>query len=110
MVGKDLLYFLAFLNSKLFNFAIMNIYLEGDTFKSKNAIIQNFNIPVVSDETRNELMQLSQQAIDLEDNNEILNLIDMMVYKLYNLEYEDIIIIDPETPISRKEYENFRIQ
>ena len=110
MVGKDLLYFLAFLNSKLFNFAIMNIYLEGDTFKSKNAIIQNFNIPVVSDETRNELMQLSQQAIDLEDNNEILNLIDMMVYKLYNLEYEDILIIDPETPISREEYQNFKLK
>lgn len=55
-------------------------------------------------------MQLSQKAIDLEDNNEILNLIDMMVYKLYNLEYEDILIIDPETPISREEYENFKLK
>lgn len=108
MVGKDLPYFLAFLNSRLFNYAIMSIYLEGDTFKSKNAIIQDFHIPVVSDEIKNRIIELSNKAIQLEDKSEILKSIDLMVYRLYNLDYEDILVIEPNTPISRNEYESYR--
>lgn len=107
MVGEDLLYFLAFLNSKLFNYAVMSIYLEGDTFKSKNAIIQNFHIPIVSNDIKETIMELSNKAMDSEDNTEILNQIDTIIYKLYNLEFDDILIIDPQTPISREEYEDF---
>ncbi len=37
--------------------------------------------------------------------------IDIMVYKLYNLTYEEVKIIDPETEkiISEKDYERFEI-
>ena len=110
MVGKDLLYFLAIMNSKLFNYAIMAIYLEGDTFKSKNKIIQNFHIPVVSKEVKLRVMELAKQAIDLDDNSIITKHIDMLVYKLYTLKYEDILIIDPTTPITRDEYDNLIIE
>ena len=34
-------------------------------------------------------------------NNEI----DLHVYKLYGLTYDEVLIVDPETPISREEYE-----
>lgn len=34
-------------------------------------------------------------------NNEI----DLRVYKLYGLTYDEVLIVDPETPISREEYE-----
>lgn len=38
------------------------------------------------------------------------NQIDKLVYHLYNLTYDEVLTIDPETPISQEEYENFRIQ
>ena len=28
-------------------------------------------------------------------------------YKLYNLTYDEVLIVDPETPITREEYETF---
>jgi hypothetical protein len=34
--------------------------------------------------------------------------IDLMAYKLYNLTYEEVKIIDPEFNISKKEYENYK--
>lgn len=35
--------------------------------------------------------------------------IDHIVYHLYDLTYDEVLIIDPETPITHKEYENFII-
>ena len=31
--------------------------------------------------------------------------IDLLVYHLYGLTYDEVLIIDPETPIKREEYE-----
>jgi len=32
--------------------------------------------------------------------------IDLMVYHLYGLTYDEVLIVDPKTPITREEYEN----
>lgn len=34
------------------------------------------------------------------------NKIDFLVYKLYGLTYDEVLIVDPETPITREEYES----
>lgn len=110
MTGSNLKYLLAILNSKLFAYALMNIYLEGDTFKSKNNIIQNFPVP-----KSNELVGVLSIEIDkimakkkenLSSEHEENN-IDKLVYHLYNLTYDEVLIVDPETPITREEYESF---
>ena len=31
--------------------------------------------------------------------------IDRLVYHLYNLTYDEVLIVDPDTPITREEYE-----
>jgi hypothetical protein len=31
--------------------------------------------------------------------------IDLLVYHLYALTYDEVLIVDPETPITREEYE-----
>ena len=36
--------------------------------------------------------------------------IDLMVYKLYNLIYDEIKIIDPEFEMSEEDYEKFGIE
>lgn len=34
--------------------------------------------------------------------------IDLIVYKLYSLTYDEVLIVDPETPITREEYNKFK--
>ena len=114
MTGENLKYFLAILNSKLFEYALIKIYLEGDTFKTKNDIIQNF--PISSADSTQQ-----QQIIDLVDNilaakmqdpqvgseleNKIIeweNQIDLLVYHLYGLTYDEAKMIDEK--ITEKDF------
>ena len=37
-------------------------------------------------------------------NNILENLLDKMVYKLYGLTYDEVLIVDPQTTITREEY------
>ena len=49
----------------------------------------------------------------MSDNNTDQNVqesLDLIVYKLYDLTYKEVLIVDPETPISQEEYENFLIE
>lgn len=36
---------------------------------------------------------------------EKMNIIDNIVYHLYDLTYDEVLIVDPKTPITRDEYE-----
>ncbi|HJE39973.1 MAG TPA: hypothetical protein K8V47_09490 [Candidatus Amulumruptor caecigallinarius] len=49
-----------------------------------------------------------QQSNNHEYATEISNRIDHIVYHLYGLTYDEVLIVDPETPITREEYENFQ--
>jgi hypothetical protein len=37
-----------------------------------------------------------------------LQTIDFLVYHLYGLTYDEVLIVAPETPISREEYEAYK--
>ena len=39
------------------------------------------------------------------DTRELENQIDFFVYRLYSLTYDEVLIVDPNTPITREEYE-----
>lgn len=100
MTGKDLKYILAILNSKLFEYSLINIYLEGDTFKSKNKIIQNFPIPQRDDVYSERIENLVDKVIKTKTNDSNSNTIslesqiDQLVYKLYGLTDEEIAIVE----------------
>ena len=36
------------------------------------------------------------------------NKIDFLVYHLYGLTYDEVLIVDPDTPITREEYEAYK--
>lgn len=99
MTGKNLKYILAILNSKLFEYALLRIYLEGDTFKSKNAIIQNFPVPPISGKT-DKLVNIvdgiisAKQTNPSADTSALETEIDRLVYQLYGLTDEEIAIIE----------------
>ena len=42
------------------------------------------------------------------DTSALENQIDFLVYHLYGLTYDEVLIVDPETPISRGEYEAYK--
>ena len=42
------------------------------------------------------------------DTTALENQIDFLVYHLYGLTFDEVLIVDPETPISREEYEAYK--
>lgn len=99
MTGDNLKYLLAIMNSKLFEYSLLNIYLEGDTFKSKNAIIQNFPIPPIN-KTTDRLVELVDSMISAKqispsaDTSALESEIDRFVYQLYGLTEDEIKIVE----------------
>ena len=53
------------------------------------------------------MIDIYNQMVDpnIKDKHKIVKTADNLVYHLYDLSYEDVLIIDPQTPISREEYE-----
>ena len=43
------------------------------------------------------------------DTSALEHEIDQLVYQLYCLSYDEVLIIDPDTPIRREEYERYNI-
>ena len=66
----------------------------ADCESIKNNIVDLIDLIIVSKKTSPQV-----NTSDLE------NQIDSLVYKLYNLTYDEVLIVDPETEISREEYE-----
>ena len=52
----------------------------------------------------NQLISIKANASD-EDNFALENDINFMVYKLYDLTYDEVLTIDPKTTITQQQYE-----
>jgi adenine-specific DNA-methyltransferase len=100
MTGENLQFFLAIFNSTFFEYALLNIYLEGDTFKSKNQIMLNFPIPKTTEYAQKSFINLVDQILDAKkvnpnvDTSKLEKQIDELVYKLYDLTEDEIAIIE----------------
>lgn len=72
--------------------------------------LRSFPLPVMNQILLEYLSHLVREVIN---NYDCLKSykpkIDHVVYHLYDLTYDEVLIIDPETPITREEYENFKI-
>ncbi|MCQ2343805.1 MAG: N-6 DNA methylase [Paludibacteraceae bacterium] len=71
-------------------------------------------IPLVNEHIQKIVVRLIDSIISAFSNNisynDFENKIDHIVYHLYNLTYDEVLIIDPQTPITREEYNNFKIE
>ena len=64
--------------------------------ENKNTCIEDLvEIILTQKESKADILKLEQQ-------------IDFLVYRLYGLTYDEVLIVDPETPITREEYENLK--
>ncbi|MDE5844882.1 MAG: hypothetical protein K2H44_05820, partial [Muribaculaceae bacterium] len=73
--------------------------------------IENLPIPIPTD--CSQISEIVKTILNLKKDNISTdisyyeNQIDKLVYYQYGLNYDEILIVDPETPISREEYDNF---
>ena len=98
------------INSKLLNWYYQKVLNpeEGEALAQvKKGHLTQLPIAVEQDD---ELYSLVQKRLDVIIEQEYIdsleNEIDKKVYHLYGLTYDEVLIVDPETPITREEYED----
>ena len=100
-------YALALLNSKLLNFIFK---LQSTNSNVNGYEVNNLPIAISSNKTKYEDLVNKVLAYRRDDNInsalKIENLIDLLVYRLYGLTYNEVLIVDPDTPITEEEYNN----
>ena len=110
--GNDMNYLIGVLNSKAITFWFNTAYLNIDNlfpYIQKNQL-ESIPIPRVNSDFRIAIERLSSDILSRTgDILSTMQQIDFLVYHLYNLTYDEVLIIDPETPITREEY-NSKIQ
>lgn len=107
----DYKYLQGILNSKLIKFYVNELFYDGTHFYPNQ--MKALPIKKINGEQQKELISIVNQLhSELKDNIKsdvtlIENQIDILVYKLYNLTYEEVKVIDPniESIISKEEYE-----
>ena len=107
----DLKYLLAILNSKAVGYYIASF---GD--KSKQTLFPRVSmkmlkqIPIPNVTNKQIIITITDSIIEKkrkgEETLELEQQIDLLVYHLYGLTYDEVLIVDPETPITREEYEH----
>lgn len=108
---KELYKLTAIINSKLASFWLNIVFnslkMSGGAINIGKNELQNLPIP----ESEHDFESQVQQIVDIKcvshqnDTSVLENEIDFFVYHLYGLSYEEILIVDPETPITKEEYE-----
>lgn len=109
--GKtNLLYILGLLNSKLINYYFR--YLNPETGEAlaevKKEVVGKLRIKIT--DNRQSIINLVDMILTTKrsDPNADTSLeerqIDRLVYRLYGLTYDEVLIVDPQTPITKEEY------
>lgn len=95
---------LAIFNSKLATFYHFNHSpkaTKGAFPKILVLDIKQFPLPSLSDIIRDQIVSIVRKRVSICDDI----MLDILIYRLYNLTYDEVLIVDPETPITREEYE-----
>ena len=112
-------FWLSYLNSKFLSWYLYNfIYAQAvRTMDFYNYYIQQIPIPEISIEQQQPFITIVNQILTAKkqnpsaDTKALEDRIDIMVYKLYDLTYDEVKIVDLEIEkiISREEYERYEI-
>ena len=103
----SLRYLLGILNSKLMNYLFATKFLN---LAIKAEYVKQVKLPITSEKQKVQIEKLVnailQSKLSDADTSKEESEIDLLVYHLYALTYDEVLIVDPETPIKREEYEN----
>ena len=113
LAKNDLNFLLGILNSKLTTFWFNTAFLNIDTLFphiQKNQL-DSIPIPTVTPDQHKTISDLvdkilaKKQANPAEVTSELEQKIDLIVYRLYGLTFDDVKIVDPKTSITKAQYE-----
>lgn len=110
----DLKYLLAILNSKVIEFYYKSTTAEGGKVFAQIKIEILRQLPIKYTRNQNIFIKIidevmHQKALGKETEN-LEQMINNLVYRLYELKYDEVKIIDPEFPLTQKEYENISLE
>jgi hypothetical protein len=116
--GNHLRYLIALLNGKFITWCFKKFYAGGglgdEGYRYKKAFLEQIPIPKLSKEEQLPFVQLVEQILALKeqgkDTTALEAEIDLLVYKLYDLTYEEVKVIDPAFALSKEEYENVTLE
>ena len=111
-VGNFSKYVLACLNSKACQYYYSSKFKSDTELFPKIRIKQarTLPIPTATSEKQRVIVNLVNDILDIKrsdfvaNTQDIENNIDLLVYQLYGLTYDEVLIVDPETPITREDY------
>jgi hypothetical protein len=112
-VNLDLKYLLGILNSHLINIWYKNFDTD---LEIKLVSVKSIPVREISQEQQQPIISLVDQILTSKksnpkaDTSELEKEIDNLVYKLYQLRYNEVKIIDPEFPLTEEEYEGIKIE
>ena len=97
---RNMLKFITYiLNSTLMSFYHRNVFLDIEKVVFQKILIANAKqLPIKGTE------HLTDVVNAFDSNKFKLKDVDLLVYHLYGLTYDEVLIVDPETPITREEY------
>jgi adenine-specific DNA-methyltransferase len=105
----DLRYLLGILNSKYASVLLSN--LRGGDYHIYPEHLRNLPIPLVSESSHQPIVSFVDKIIAAKaanpqaDTSAPERQIDNLVYRLYNLTWGEVKVIEPEFPLSKAEYE-----
>jgi hypothetical protein len=111
----DLKYILSILNSKFGNFLYKLLITEsGKVFAQvKLTFLRKIPIKTVDSKIQKHFIQNADQILKLKkeslDTTDLEAKNDIIVYKLYELTYDEVLIVDPEFGLSEQEYNTYKI-
>lgn len=112
-------YLLALLCSRLYQYLMNKLTFEktkGAFTKAK--IFHYYNLPVknISLEMQDTFIHLVDRILLFKqtdkscDTSALENKIDFLVYHLYDLTYDEVLVVDPNPPFSREEYDAYQVE
>ena len=114
--GYKLKYILALLNSKLYYVWLYHRgKRKGESLELTATPLSEIPIAMANEGIQNKVIEIIdniQQVLKKNPHADISSdsgKIDLLVYHLYDLTYDEVLIVDPDTPITREEYNNFEM-
>jgi len=108
---SNLKYILGILNSKLLNFYHKNntIPQAGGFYRYQGIFIEN--LPINNNFLKSKINIVVETILTNKkenlDTTDLETKIDLMVYKLYELTYDEVLVVEPDFGLSAQEYDEF---
>lgn len=111
----NLKYLTLLLNSKLIAFWLRyRGKMQGTNYQLDKEPLQQIPVKTPDLNTQNLMSNLLDNIVLALDAKEDICVyqceIDHIVYHLYGLSYDEVLIVDPKTPITREDYENYEYE